>query len=114
MNTRSAGTFHHKGFTLVEIVVVVGIVAIASAIAMVNIIKPREQAQRTTCAANLRQLENAKQQWATEHSKQNTDQPTLAELTPYFRFPPICPLGGSYSINPTGTPATCPIESHTL
>ena len=45
-----------KGFSLVELLVVVGIVALLIAMLLPALSRAKEQAQRTACAAQLRQL----------------------------------------------------------
>ncbi len=55
-----------KGFTLVEIMIVVAIIGLLAAIAIPNFIKARETAQRNACIANLKQIQGAIQVWAID------------------------------------------------
>ncbi|MGV3755101.1 MAG: hypothetical protein ACO1QS_06940 [Verrucomicrobiota bacterium] len=100
--------------TLLEITIVAGLLAMLAAIAMASISKPRIRAQIVTCTANLRQLENVKQQWGVEHQKEGGDMPTMEELRPYFRYAIGCPVNGTYAINVLTNKATCTIAGHTL
>jgi prepilin-type N-terminal cleavage/methylation domain-containing protein len=54
------------GFTLVELLVVIGIIALLIAILMPALSKAREASQKTVCLSNLRQLGTAMQLYATE------------------------------------------------
>ena len=48
-----------KGFTLAEIMIVVAIIGLLSAITIPNFIRSREQAIENTCLSNIRQLQGA-------------------------------------------------------
>ena len=51
-----------KGFTLVEIMIVVAIIALLAAIAIPSFMKSRQDSRRTACVNNLRLIDHAKQQ----------------------------------------------------
>ncbi len=108
------------GFTLVEIMIVVAIIALLAAIAIPNFVKARTAAQKSACIANLKQVDGAKATWALEAKKINTDSPADTDLfgaTQYIRQKPSCPGGGAYTIAVVSTQPTCSLgtsDGHTL
>ena len=81
------------GFTLVEIMIVVAIIALLAAIAIPNFVKARTSSQKTACIANLKQIDGAKATWAMEMKKSSSATPVNTELygaTLYIREQPGC------------------------
>ena len=109
-----------KGFTLVEIMIVVLIIGILLAIAVPNFIKARETSRTKGCIANLKQIDAAKEQWAMDNKKGTTDTPALTDLvgtgtTTYIKNTPVCQSGGTYTVNAVSTAPTCSIAgTHVL
>ncbi len=58
---------NRKGFTLVEIMIVVAIIGLLAAIAVPAFIKARNTARRNACINNLRQISAAKDEYALEY-----------------------------------------------
>ena len=78
----------------------------------------QEQARdhQEKCIANLRRIEAAKDLWAQENQKPPGSVPTAAQLAAYCQNNafPVCPDGGTYTVNPLGMAPTCSIPSHAL
>jgi prepilin-type N-terminal cleavage/methylation domain-containing protein len=92
-------SIRNKGFTLVEIMIVVAIIGLLAAIAIPNFVRARESAQLNSIANNLRILEGAKEQWALENKKSTTDAVAMNNLTDYLKNNTIVAVvGETYTV----------------
>jgi prepilin-type N-terminal cleavage/methylation domain-containing protein/prepilin-type processing-associated H-X9-DG protein len=93
-----------RGFTLIEILVVIGIIGVLAGILLPVLSKARASARRTACKSNLSQIAKAVTMYASEHASQypvlasrptiNVGMPRLCDvLLPYAKDPNLfkCP-----------------------
>ncbi len=105
----------NKGFTLVEIMIVVLIIGILMAIAVPNFIQARQSSRRSSCIANLKQVDAAKEQYAMDAQLDTGAAVAWNNLAPtYIKAQPSCPAGGTYTIAAIGTNPSCTVAGHAL
>jgi prepilin-type N-terminal cleavage/methylation domain-containing protein len=106
----------NAGFTLVEIMTVVGIIGMLVTLALPNLIRARSTSQTRICITNLPKIESIKQKLGIEHAK------TLSEIPTAHSIPPSSYRKRCLFVRPAwrrdfralNENATCTVAGHTL
>jgi prepilin-type N-terminal cleavage/methylation domain-containing protein len=78
-------SLHRKGFTLVEIMIVVAIIALLAAIAVPGFLRARKRSQASRILNDLRMIDSALDQYAIETNKKSNDPVGTADWTTYVK-----------------------------
>ena len=91
-------------------------VAVGAAMVLPALAKAKQNAQKIACVNNLRKIESAKQQWALENKKKDSDAPTKEDLLQFFpkHTFPVCPSNGDYTINAVSGKPECSVAGHVM
>jgi prepilin-type N-terminal cleavage/methylation domain-containing protein len=81
-NSRSA---RRHGFTLVEIMIVVAIIALLASIAVPGFLRARKRSQASRILNDLRLIDSAVDQYAIENNKKTGDTVGTADWTAYMK-----------------------------
>ena len=73
------------GFTLVEIMIVVAIIALLAAIAVPNFLRARKRSQATRVLEDLRMLDSATDQYAIDTGRTTGFNPLFSDLQNYLK-----------------------------
>jgi prepilin-type N-terminal cleavage/methylation domain-containing protein len=103
------------GFTLIEIMIVVAIIALLATVAIPSLVKARSTAQAQSCIGNLQTIEGAKNTWALEKNKGGEVVPTEEDLKPYIKLNsagniPGCPASGTYTLGAVNDHPLCSLS----
>ena len=102
-----------KGFTLIELMVVILIIAILVAIAVPVFNIARNAAYRRTCQASLRTLDGAVQTYNA--SEDGWPSGVSALIPDYVKEEPLCPIdSAAYTYSSTTHDFTCPHNGQTV
>lgn len=78
-----------RGFTLIELMIVIAIIAILAGVLIPNYVRARSKSQLTACQAGLKSIATALEVYATENSGHFPN--SLTALTPnYLKAMPTC------------------------
>ncbi len=97
-----------KGFTLIELMIVIAIIAILAAILIPNFLHARAESQTSACEGNEKQLATALEEYAVDNSgtyPANFAALIAANAGVYLKLVPVDPAGGNYAM---AVPAVAP------
>jgi prepilin-type N-terminal cleavage/methylation domain-containing protein len=86
------------GFTLVEIMIVVAIIALLAAIAVPGFLRARKRSQASKVLNDLRLIDSAVDQYAIENNKKAGDAITVAAWTQYMKGGTVLYNTGSHPV----------------
>lgn len=108
------GSMHgaNKGYTLIEVMVVVAIFAILATIAFPSYLHARNTSWQKACIKNLREIQGAVEQAMLVRTG-TIEYDSLFGATGYIKTKPFCPVSrAEYTVE--GNTPRCSVEGHVL
>lgn len=98
-----------RGFTLVEIMIVVAIIGLLASIAIPSFLKARNTAQQNACLSNLRHIDSSKEQAALTERWSDGSPVITTVVNQYIKgnTTPTCPANGVYTYDDIGINPSC-------
>jgi type II secretion system protein G len=99
--------YRKKGFTLMELLLVVVILGILAAVAIPRMAKSSGDAKANACKANIALINSQIEQWSISNSGQYPADQTgftaniVGNKDLFPDGPPVCPYGTAYTYDPT-------------
>jgi hypothetical protein len=95
--------------------IAVGVAVLAIGVLAPCFVRAKPLAEKNACIANLREIDDAKEQWALETRRPAGATLITTEVERYFRHGrPNCPSGGAYDYGKVGEVPRCSTKDHTL
>jgi prepilin-type N-terminal cleavage/methylation domain-containing protein len=110
---------NQTGFTLVEIMIVVAIIALLASLAVPSFLRARKRSQATVVLEELRLLEHSLDQYSIERNKKAGDNASFTDLQAYLKKGSALYgrsgrdlLGASYGSFSVDVPPTVPVSTY--
>ncbi len=84
---------YQKGFTLIELMIVIGIIALLAGVMVPNFARARAEANLSACEENLKNISTALEMYIVRHSGYPNDLQALIDGH-YLKMIPTCPASG--------------------
>ena len=88
---------HKKGFTIIELLVVILILSVLMAVAMPLYLGAISRSETTTCRSNMFSIAHAETAYRAR-CQDHTYTTNLSDLRADLGANPVCPAGGAYSV----------------
>jgi len=99
----STSKLRRRGFSLIELLVVILILTLLMAVALPLYLSSITNSAKTACRANMQSIANAADAWKVRTRAADYSTMTLSSLTTDLGSIPSCPQSGTYSLTFSGT-----------